>query len=141
MHSGAYYADMKSDLNETVLEVLSQQKVRNQLGLQKLLKQRGIVVTQSTLSRHLRQLGLQKKEGFYQIIQKSVEGVQIIPVPPNLIVLKTLPGHAQAIAYRLDQSKMEGLVGTVAGDDTLFLAVQSPKFLKSVSQGLMEYLE
>jgi transcriptional regulator of arginine metabolism len=127
---------MNKKLEPALLEILSQKKVRNQNTLAKLLADRGMKTDQSTLSRYLAKLGIEKKDGFYHLNQTKKEGVQIVPVPPNLIVLKTLPGHAQALAFKLDNLPMPGLVGTIAGDDTVLCIVEGPKMIKSVCNRL-----
>lgn len=127
---------MKKNLDTQILEILSKQKVRNQTNLAKILASRDIPVDQSTLSRILRKLGIQKKDGFYHLLEKKQNNLTITPSPPNLIVIKTLPGHAHAIAYQLDNNPPPGLIGTVAGDDTVLCIVENSKFLKSICHHL-----
>ena len=89
------------------------------------LRERGFYLTQPTLSRHLKKLTVMKREGRYQRVDPGASEVPpytLSLAPPNLMVLRTRPGHAQLIGYRLDAAHITGLVGTVAGDDTVFLA-------------------
>lgn len=132
-------------LHEAILETVSSEDVPDQQSLIEYLEQRyNKSVNQSTLSRHLRKLGIRKRMGYYrlQAVNNNDSGEKpvnkIIMCPPNLIVMNTLPGHAHAVAYRLDSLDLEGVVGTVAGDDTIFLALGDPTFMESVRRSLEE---
>jgi len=127
---------MRNELESMILAVLAQKKVKNQAALQKLLLDKGLRTDQSTLSRYLGMLGIEKKDGFYHLAEKKGDGLRVIPVPPNFIVVKTLPGHAQVLALKLDSRPLKGLAGTIAGDDTIFCMIESPKFLKSICHQL-----
>jgi transcriptional regulator of arginine metabolism len=130
---------MKS-IDEFIVDVLKTHSVKNQTQLVKLLKQKGIPLDQSTLSRRLKALGIRKKEGYYRVsgrggLEGSSEVSQnwkIKGVYPNLIVVRTLPGHAQALAFRLDQLELQGMAGTIAGDDTLLCIVDQPTLLEKI---------
>ncbi len=123
---------MKTGLEATLLEILAQKKVRSQTALCSILKEKGIRTDQSTLSRYLKKLGIDKKDGFYHLADKPREGLQLTPVPPNMVVIKTLPGHAQALAFKLDSQPPKGLAGTIAGDDTILCIIENPRYLKSI---------
>jgi transcriptional regulator of arginine metabolism len=89
------------------------------------LAARGHVLTQSTLSRKLKQLGVQKQGGRYVLPgAERMPLISVVRVPPNLLVLKTDPGFANALAARLDAQPIPGQAGTLAGDDTIFLAIE-----------------
>lgn len=129
---------MKS-IDEFILDVLKTNKIKNQNQLAKYLKQRGLPLDQSTLSRRLRALGIRKKEGIYTVAGTPSSGpsenrhnLKIKLVYPNLIVVRTLPGHAQALAFRLDQLDLQGMAGTIAGDDTLLCIVDQPSLLEKL---------
>jgi transcriptional regulator of arginine metabolism len=71
----------------------------------------------------------------------SVLGLGLITVEtagPNLIVAKTAPGLASAATVRIDAAKIIGIVGTIAGDDTIFIAVKDDKEQKGAIKGLWE---
>lgn len=127
---------MKTDLEKIILDILRLKKVRNQNTLAKLLLDRGFKTEQSTLSRYLKRMGIEKKDGFYHLSEKKIEGIQIIPAPPNLIVIKTLPGHAQALAFYLDNHPIHGVIGTLAGDDTVLCVIEGSKKIRSVCHHL-----
>lgn len=105
--------------------LLANELIADQSELLAALAARGHVLTQSTLSRKLKVLGYQKQGGRYT--QPGVPGftlVSVTSVLPNLLVLRTAPGFAGALAVRLDAHPLPGQAGTIAGDDTIFVAVQ-----------------
>jgi transcriptional regulator of arginine metabolism len=105
--------------------LLANELIADQAELLSALAARGHVLTQSTLSRKLKSLGYQKQAGHY--IQPDVPGFKlqsVTLVAPNLLILRTAPGFAGALAVRLDANPLPGQAGTIAGDDTVFVAVQ-----------------
>lgn len=105
--------------------LLADERISDQSELLAALAARGHVLTQSTLSRRLKVLGYQKQGGRYT--QTGVPGFKLVSVTlvaPNLLVLRTAPGFAGALAVRLDANPLPGQAGTIAGDDTVFVAVQ-----------------
>ena len=105
--------------------LLANELIADQSELLAALAARGHVLTQSTLSRRLKVLGYLKQDGRYT--QPGVPGFKLVSVTlvaPNLLVLRTAPGFAGALAVRLDAHPLPGQAGTVAGDDTVFVAVQ-----------------
>ena len=126
-------------LDADILRLLAQHDVADQAHLLELLQQDGHELTQPTLSRHLKKLSVQKRDGRYQRVEAGPSGMpsfQVVAAPPNLLVLRTLPGFAQALAYTLDQRQLPGLAGTVAGDDTIFMAVADPARLSDLRAAL-----
>ncbi|HJV23238.1 MAG TPA: hypothetical protein VJ570_11100 [Holophagaceae bacterium] len=122
-------------LDADILRLLAQHEVADQAHLLELLQRDGHELTQPTLSRHLKKLSVQKRDGRYQRIEAGPTGMPaftVVPSPPNLLVIRTLPGFAQALAYTLDQRQLPHIAGSVAGDDTIFLAVEGPEFLSTV---------
>lgn len=126
------------NLDEAILQLISRQDVPDQAVLQTLLEEAGHAPSQSTLSRRLRKLNVQKVNGRYQRMEvpapapAAAPRVSIIEAPPNMLVLKTAPGYAQIFGLALDREEVEGLAGTVAGDDTIFIAVKDPSLLQDV---------
>ena len=115
-------ADLKS--------LLANELITDQSELLAALAARGHVLTQSTLSRKLKGLGYQKQDGRYT--QPGIPGFKLVSanlVAPNLLVLRTAPGFAGALAVRLDANPLPGQAGTIAGDDTVFVAVQAELLL------------
>lgn len=132
---------MKSDRQAVIRELVSSQNIETQNHLMEALKARGIPSTQATVSRDIRELHLVKEQGpdgryRYQLPAKEVipefdlklrkifrESVTSYEVAQNIVVLKTLPGLASAACSALDGMRLPHLVGSLAGDDTAFLAM------------------
>lgn len=114
--------------------MLGEHEIRSQQDLIDLLANKGIATTQPMLSRDLRGLGVAKREGRYQILESDritpLEKLSLLlrsahQVPPNLVVLHCEPGAAHAIARALEGEELPEVRGTIAGDDTVFVAVNS----------------
>lgn len=102
-------------------------KVRTQQDIQRAFAGRGLRVTQSSLSRDIARLGLVKVRGAYSLPGSTGRRplpplLGVDPAGPNLLVLKTLPGMAASVAVAIDERRLPHIVGTVAGDDTVFVA-------------------
>jgi transcriptional regulator of arginine metabolism len=129
-------------VDQLILSLIEDNEVTDQAQLLALLQARGHALTQPTLSRHLKKLSVMKRDGRYQKVEQlapEIPPYTLTQVPPNLLILKTRPGHAQLIGYRLDAARIMGLVGTVAGDDTVMLAVTGAK-LSEVEDGVRKAL-
>ena len=126
------------------MEIISQQDIETQNQLLEALAARGVKSTQATLSRDIRDMRLIKElgpNGNYRYVMavnqdnadmdarlKKIfkECVLSYDLAQNILVIKTLPGLAQAAGSTLDGMDIPGLVGTIAGDDTAFLALKDP---------------
>jgi len=131
-------------LDESILELLEKRAVTDQATLLGLLRRAGHRLTQPTLSRHLQKLGVQKLAGRYQRVEPApaeLPAYAVSVAPPNLVIIRTQPGYAQALAVRVDRRAIEGVVGTLAGDDTVFIAVAPEKKLKATIAAVREILE
>lgn len=121
-----------------IVELIKDHGVGSQQELVQHLAERGVRCTQASVSRDITELGLIKIDGVYRMSEirspqpTLVEGLTAEKAGDNLIVLRTGPGVAQAAALMIDRSKIPGLVGSVAGDDTIFLAVRSKEDQQSV---------
>ncbi|NNN16344.1 MAG: arginine repressor [Acidimicrobiaceae bacterium] len=130
----------KNQRQYKIAKILQTAPVSSQSELVSLLAEEGIVATQATVSRDLDELGAIKIKSFdgsgiYAIPElpkdqtstldhlKRVmsEWVVELGVSANIVMLRTPPGCAHVVASALDRSKMDGLLGTVAGDDTLLV--------------------
>ena len=130
------------ELDAIILQLLEAAPIADQGDLLAHLKAQGHELTQSTLSRRLRRLGVLKVQGRYRRIEPSAQTlpeVTITEAPPNLLVLRTAPGFAQALGLSLDADPFPGQMGTIAGDDTVFLAVL-PERLAEVKAHLVRVL-
>lgn len=136
----------KARRRQILLDILSQQSVANQHRLAQLLSQRGVEVTQATLSRDLRDLNVYKGPSGYVLGQSAPEPLLnnsqlefsfkhymlTVQAAGNIVVMRTRPGHAPPLASEIDRGGMAGVVGTIAGDDTIFIATVSPARAKSL---------
>ncbi|MDE2197245.1 MAG: arginine repressor [Gammaproteobacteria bacterium] len=130
-------------LDAAILKLIEEREITGQAALLDLLKHAGHALTQPTLSRHIKKLGIQKITGRYQRVEPAAAEMQsftLTPVPPNLVVIRTRPGYAQPLAVMLDQKQIAGAVGTLAGDDTVFIAVTPAAHLKAVAAAVERLL-
>jgi transcriptional regulator of arginine metabolism len=115
-----------------ILKLIRNKRILTQDDLARELKlSQGIDATQVTLSRDIRDLGLLKTpEGYRQVAAATpgpdveaiaAELLQDVRAAQNLIVLRTSPGNANALAVALDQADWPEIVGTIAGDDTVLV--------------------
>jgi len=124
----------RSNRHEAILRVLTNKSIRNQSELVDELRADGYSMTQSTLSRELKSLGIAKTpdgRGGYRYATGEMKGtgplssvvafVRKIERAKNLIVVKTPPGNAQGVAHGLDEVAWSEVMGTIAGDDTILL--------------------
>jgi transcriptional regulator of arginine metabolism len=121
----------KSFRQGQIVKTIRAKPVYTQEELARELGQLGIQTTQVTLSRDIRELGLVKTaEGYRQLstepsgprlFEIANEYLQDIRTAQNLVVLRTSPGHASALAVSIDRQELEEVVGTVAGDDTVLV--------------------
>jgi transcriptional regulator of arginine metabolism len=119
---------MKTERQQKIIEIIGARRVATQQQLARELRRRGIEATQSSVSRDIVELGLTKLQGRYTAPPAVFAGSPIVAVETagdNLIVIKTVIGQASATALAIDQANVSDVVGTVAGDDTLFVAVKN----------------
>jgi transcriptional regulator of arginine metabolism len=122
-----------ADLDQTLLQLIGNERIADQFELQDALARAGKVVSQPTLSRHLTRLGISKRGGRYAPPgDGSPSALAVISAPPNLIVLRTRPGFANAVAAVLDHQPLPGQAGTIAGDDTVFVALREGHMLDAL---------
>lgn len=128
---------MKNRRQEAILEIISDTVVDTQKSLIKLLEKRGIKTTQATLSRDIQQLSLVKardKNGVnrYMLPASNDDGNNIfseavlsVDYAVNTVVLKCKAGMAQGACAAIDLFDYPGIVGTIAGDDTIFILART----------------
>jgi transcriptional regulator of arginine metabolism len=123
----------------TIVEIVSTKKIRSQAELAEALRKAGHKVTQPTLSRDIAELGLVKSATGYslpeQAEQPKVSDTELrtavqrfaldVYVSSNLVMVKTLAGSASMVAWALDRSGWDEMVGTIAGDDTILLMAKT----------------
>ena len=135
-----------------ILAILREHPVANQIVLMEELGRRGIPATQSSVSRDLRDLGIPRVAGRYVPPAAAPEGdggvVEVArfahgfkPAGPHLSVVFTATGAAQSVALAVDRAAWPEVVGTMAGDDTIFVATAGAQDQKRFFQRLERYLE
>lgn len=113
-------------VDELILELVASEAVADQAQLRRMLEERGHPLTQPTLSRHLKKLSVAKRGGRYQRVEQSTVERPVytmVEAPPNLLIVTTAPGHAQYLGVMVDRAGIDGVAGTLAGDDTVFIAL------------------
>lgn len=137
---------MKNRRQEAILEIISVKPVSTQEELIMLLEQRDIKTTQATLSRDIQQLSLVKQRDESGVVRYTLpvsaakektlfqEAVLSVDYAMNTIVLKCRAGMAAGTCAAIDSVNHEGVVGTIAGDDTIFILVRSEADAKKLSK-------
>lgn len=140
---------LKADRQRALLEAVHRTEVATQSELQRLLKAKGHAVDQATLSRDIKELGLVKvpTETGYRYAPVD-EASPVIPTRSaavvsrfvkavdhagQLVVLKTNPGNAPAVAEALDHLAWGGVIGTLAGDNTVFVACSETSAARKIA--------
>ena len=115
--------------HQEILEIISAEPIATQQELAAHLSRRGFSVTQSSVSRDIVKLGLTKLNGYYLAPENAVSVggpvTEIDTAGDNIIVVKTEVGLAQPAALTIDRARIDEIVGTVAGDDTILIAVKN----------------
>lgn len=140
---------MKVARQTKIIEIIENNQIETQEELADQLKQNGYNVTQATISRDIKELKLIKVLGqdgkqYYaslkdmgaiydeRVIRVFRESVLTVDTATFLIVLRTLPAMAQAAALAIDAMEWNEIVGTIAGDDTIFVAVREEKDVNEI---------
>ena len=134
---------MKTNRQAMIISIIKEYAIGTQEDLGETLQNKGIVVTQATLSRDIKELGLIKiptREGRYRYslpqdrtstdltrrTQRILEdAVMTVDTAENIVVIKTTSGTAQGVAAALDDLEWPEVVGTVAGDNTIMMVIRS----------------
>lgn len=137
---------LKDERQETILKVIAAMKISRQEDLVQALRDHGFEVTQASVSRDLEELGIIKIKGAYAQPDRtpgalSIGLIGVEAAGPNLIVAKTFAGLASASAVRIDAARIDEIVGTIAGDDTIFIAVRDERSQKATIKKLWELFE
>ena len=130
---------MKEERQRAILELVRDRPVQTQQELARALTERGFTATQATVSRDIQELGLVRTGSGYQPgspVSAVSELVISMTQVEFVVVIRTPPGTANLVARAIDESKMPGVAGTLAGDDTI-LAVLADR---EASEGLRRFL-
>ena len=149
---------MKKDRHQKIKELVEQYEIETQEELAAKLKEAGYVVTQATVSRDIRELKLSKipmgagrqkyavlsNNDHYlgdKYIRVLRDGFVSMDMAQNILVIKTVSGMAMAVAAALDAMKLKEIVGSIAGDDTIMMAVRTVEDTQAVMGKIRNVLE
>lgn len=149
---------MKGLRHARISEIVQERIIETQDDLTNALKELGIEVTQATVSRDIKELMLIKipmGDGRYRysapdeqsgvfsqtkMTRTFQDSIVKIKVSENILVIRTLPGTAQAVAYNIDYVKWPEILGTVAGDDTIFVVLTDRIYADTVIAKLKQFM-
>ena len=133
-----------------ILRIIRESTVHNQDELVRALRKQGIEATQSSVSRDLRELGV-AKAGDHYIVPNAESGSDSNPFAaianfvtdvrtagPSLTVVKTTTGAAQSVAVAIDKASWPEIVGTISGDDTIFIATEDARTQRKLTGRLRD---
>ncbi len=146
---------MKSSRHSKILEIISEHPIETQDELLSRLKTEGYKVTQATISRDIKDLRLVKtlgSDGKYRYTEAQASSSEIrsnfdqlflssvvsMDLAQNIVVIKTLSGMANAVCAALDSTGNSAIVGTIAGDDTIFVACRTDEHARSLVSTLKQ---
>ena len=149
---------MKARRQSVILDAIREAPVRSQEELRRRIRGSGFDVTQATLSRDIREMGLVKggADGAYQAPEQTVPNgtsaetrfqrslaEQLLRVDrvQQLVLLRTNLGHAQSLCAALDSVRLPGIVGTLAGEDTILIITPDVRRAKAVVKTLEEMVQ
>ena len=148
---------MKSRRHAKILDIISEYPIETQDELLTRLKDEGYKATQATISRDIKDLRLVKtlgSDGKYRYVSAAKNSTDIrsnfsslfassvnsIDFAQNIVVIKTLSGLAQAVCAALDSNDYKAVVGTIAGDDTIFIACRSSQLAVNLTEELKKLI-
>lgn len=149
---------MKQNRHEMIVELIQQYEIETQEELAEKLKEAGFQVTQATVSRDIRQLHLSKvpsgngKQKYTVLHREDIhlsekyirvlrDGFVSMDMAMNILVVKTVSGMAMAVAAAFDTLEFPEIVGSIAGDDTIMIAVRSVKETEMLMEKIRELLQ
>lgn len=149
---------MKNARQMAILSIIEKDNIETQEELAAKLRDIGIVVTQATVSRDIKELRLLKvltPDGSYKyatvdkaehgvserLVRMFIDSVLSISYAENLIVVRTLPGSANAAGEAIDSMRWPEVLGTISGDNTIFVAVRSSEEAPAVVEKFQEILK
>lgn len=148
---------MKKKRHEKIIELIEKYHIGTQEELANMLVEEGFLVTQTTVSRDIRELHLSKVpagngQQKYAVIKHTdahlgdkyirvlKDGFVSIDMAGNILVVKTISGMAMAVAAAIDAMKFKEIVGTIAGDDTIMMAVRTVEDNKILMEKLKKLI-
>jgi transcriptional regulator of arginine metabolism len=136
----------KESRQQKILSLIRAKRIGTQEELRELLVRTGVEATQSSVSRDLLELGIIKQQGAYTLPQGSngaaTRGLLSLDTAGDaLVVAKCYPGLASAVAVEIDRAALSEIIGTLAGEDTIFIAVSDRKSQLAVVRKVWEIFD
>jgi transcriptional regulator of arginine metabolism len=135
----------KRERQQTILSLIQAKPIGTQADLRTLLERSGVPATQSSLSRDLDELGVVKQRGHYTLPRTNgatTRGLLSLDHAGDcLVIARTIPGLASAVAVEIDAAALPEVVGTIAGEDTIFIAVREAKGQRTTIKRVWELFE
>ena len=149
---------MKNDRQAKILEIISSENIETQEQLLERLEARGIISTQATISRDIKQMHLIKEpmgQGMYRYAVSGNrskvnfaeklrtifrESINSVDSAQNIVVIKTMPGLASAACAAMDSMDFSVVVGSLAGDDTAFIVMRDTASAEEFCKVIREML-
>lgn len=147
MHLCNVYASSmnKRDRQQKILSLIQAKPIGTQEDLRALLEQTGTPATQSSVSRDLEELGIVKQHGHYTLPRANVAAARgllsLDQAGDSLVIARTMPGLASAVAVEIDAAALAEVVGTIAGEDTIFIAVRDAKAQRPTIKQIWELFQ
>lgn len=149
---------MKKNRHQKMKELVDQYEIETQEELAEKLKEAGFQVTQATVSRDIRELKLTKvptgtgKQKYAILLHSDhylsdkyirvlKDGFVSMDIAQNILVVKTVSGMAMAVAAAIDAMKLKEIVGSIAGDDTIMMALRSEKDALHTMENIRNVME
>jgi transcriptional regulator of arginine metabolism len=133
---------LKQTRQKRILNLIRAKPIGTQEALRAHLERTGVSATQSSVSRDLEELGVVKHHGRYALPHAngdSTRGLLSLDVAGDVLVIaKCLPGRASAVAVEIDDAAIPEIVGTLAGEDTIFIATRDPKSQRAAIKKVCE---
>jgi transcriptional regulator of arginine metabolism len=133
---------LKRARQKKILNLIRAKPIGTQEALRAHLERSGVPATQSSVSRDLEELGVVKHHGRYALPQANGDSTRgllsLEPAGEVLVVAKCLPGRASAVAVEIDDAAVSEIVGTLAGEDTIFIAVRDQKAQRASMKKIWE---
>ena len=121
----------KRERQQKILGLIQARPVGTQEDLRALLEKSGVPATQSSVSRDLEELGVVKHHGHYTLPRTNGAAARgllsLDHAGDSLVIARTVPGLASAVAVEIDAAAIPEIVGTIAGEDTIFIAVRDQR--------------
>ena len=121
----------KRERQQKILSLIQAKPIGTQEDLRELLERAGVPATQSSVSRDLEELGVVKHHGHYTLPRTNGAATRgllsLDHAGDSLVIARTVPGHASAVAVEIDAAAIPEIVGTIAGEDTIFIACRDAK--------------